>query len=170
MGHTRIGALVSFTGKPSTTNQWALAPQWVGACGPHRRPPHPDPKWKSFSYSLSLLLQLFHRFNLETLLLPPHQALLQRLLLMHRHHSQQHLRMKMGWTLDSLACSSQSQNRSQFGDQSLSSKATDQQTTAGEEGDRLWRRRKRLVQTQGGTFLKFRLIFDNNCFQVLFQA
>merc|ERR1719186_1083001 len=55
----------------------------------------------------------------------------------------------MGLTLDFLGFSSQSQNRSQFGDQSPSSKATDQQTTADEEGDRLWRRRRRQVQTQG---------------------
>merc|ERR1711936_172019 len=56
----------------------------------------------------------------------------------------------MGSTLDSLASSSQSQNRSQCGDRSPSSKATDQQTLAAEEGDKLWRRRmERQAQTQG---------------------
>ena len=155
MGHTRIGALVSFTGKPSTTNQWLWPLSGLVPVLAHRRPPHPDPKWKSFSYSPSLLLQLFHRFNLETLLPPlrPHRALRRRLLLMHRH-SQQCPRMEMGWTLGSLASSSRSQSRSQCGDRSPSSKATDQQTLAAEEGDKLWRRRKRPAQTQGCDFFQ----------------
>ena len=144
-------------GQPgSTTNQpAALAPQWAGACPPGRRPPHPHPRWKSSSYSPSLLLQLIHRFNLETLLPPlrPHRALHRRLLLMHRH-SQQCPRMEMGWTLGSLASSSRSQSRSQCGDRSPSSKATDQQTLAAEEGDKLWRRRKRPAQTQGCDFFQ----------------
>merc|ERR1712037_882259 len=58
--------------------------------------------------------------------------------------------MEMGRTLGSLASSSRSQNQSQCGDRSPSSKATGQQTLAAEEGDKLWRRRwERPAQTQG---------------------
>ena len=129
-------------------SQPGSAPQWVGAWLPSRRPPHPDPTWNSSWYSpLSLLLLLIHRFNLE-ILLPLHQARLQRVLLACHHHHQ-HLRMEMVSTLGSLAFSSQSRNRSQCGDQSLNSKAIGQQTPVAEEGDKHWRRRKRPIQTQG---------------------
>ena len=95
-------------------SQPGSAPQWVGAWLPSRRPPHPDPTWDSSWYSpLSLLLLLIHRFNLE-ILLPLHQARLQKVLLACHHHHQ-HLRTEMVSTLGSLAFSSQSRNRSQCG-------------------------------------------------------
>ena len=153
-------------------SQPGSAPQWVGAWLPSRRPPHPDPTWNSSWYSpLSLLLLLIHRFNLE-ILLPLHQARLQRVLLACHHHHQ-HLRMEMVSTLGSLAFSSRSRNQSQCGDQSLNSKAIGQQTPVAEEGDKHWRRRKRPTQTQGRHCFNLHVICADmweNFSQVFLQA
>ena len=123
------------------------APQWVGACAPRRRPPHPQARWNYFCYLLSSLLLLIHKSISEAprpRLPAPHR----------RSHQtpQQCLRMaRTEWTLGSLAFSNRSRNQSQFGVQSPSSKAIDRQTLVVEgEGKQCRKgRSRRETLTQG---------------------